>query len=437
LSGLKAKRKVLVVLGWHDVRTLLALAHYARDAAWHLETRHFFNETLPHGWQGDGMIVSNPARADVLRFIRRQAPRQPTVLIELNNPGLRVPQVAEDNAAAGRLAAAHLLAMGHKHFAWWSPYPGRVPDERWRGFREALAEAGCGAERLEYRARSGENDWTRRRAWLVRRLRALPRPVALFALDDQLAAEAVEMCLESKLRVPQDVAVVGVGNIELACETSHVPITSVDTAPEEIALAGARLLDRLMKGGRAPNEPVLIPPRGLVVRQSSDRLAITHPAMLRAAAYVQQHLAEPLDTDRLAAASGLARRTLFRVFKAELRCSPAELLHRERTIRARRMLEESDASIKEVASACGFGTQRTMNRLFLRLEGLSPRAWRISRRSIRSLLDQHHASRITPHAPPSYRPLHRPWLLRPDHCRGRLLPSAVGQECPLLFPGRQ
>jgi len=144
---MKAKRKVLVMLGWHDVRTLLAIARHARAANWHLDTRHFFTETLPHGWSGDGMIVSSPQRSDVRAFIRRQASKQPTVLIEGNNPGLRVPQVAEDNRAAGRLAAEHLLELGHKHFAWWSPYDGPVPAARWEGFRETLARAGFSAER--------------------------------------------------------------------------------------------------------------------------------------------------------------------------------------------------------------------------------------------------------------------------------------------------
>ena len=391
LSRLKTKRSVLVILGWHDTRILLTLARYACNADWHLETRHFFDDVLPRGWRGDGMIVSYPERPDLRRFIRRQAPRQPTVLIERNNPGLRVPQVAEDNFAAGQLAAEHFLERGHKHFVlfntlWFHTREEKVSAERWTGFQETLAKAGCAAKRLEYHASRSGSDWVRRRAWLIRRLRLLPRPVALFAMDDQHAAEAVEMCLESNLRVPQDVAVVGVGNIELACNTSHVPISSVDTAPDEIALAGARLLESIMAGGPAPKERILIPPRGLVVRQSSDALALTHPAMVRAAGYLHEHLTKPLAVDRLAAATGLARRTLYRVFKSELRCTPAALLHRERVAKAREMLEKSDARIKEVVSACGFGTARTMNRLFLRLEGCSPRAWRISRRAQRALL---------------------------------------------------
>jgi LacI family transcriptional regulator len=384
----KAKRKVLVVLGWHDVRTLMTLARYARNAGWHLETRHFFNESLPYGWEGHGMIITIPTRRDALRFVRHQAGRQPTVQLDMNDTGLRVAQVSDDNFTIGRLAAEHLLEMGHKHFAWWNAYEGRVPEERWRGFRESVSLAGYAAERLEYRARGTEKDWSRRRAWLLRRLRALPRPVALFALDDQLAAEAVEICLESALRVPQDVAVVGVGNIELACENSPVPISSVDNAPEETALAGARLLDRLMDGGRLPKEPIIIPPHGLIVRQSSNALAATHPGILRAAAYVHEHLTEPIDMQGLAAVAGVSRRTLFNLFRAEMHCTPAAFLHRERVAKACSLLEESDASVKEVVAACGFGTGQTIHRIFLRLKGLSPSAWRKAHRAKRSRLEE-------------------------------------------------
>src|SRR6266436_5721803 len=70
------KRRVLVVLGWNDPRTIRVIGQYARTAGWHLETRHFFDEIVPMHWQGDGLIVSYPQRADLLAFVRRQIPRQ-------------------------------------------------------------------------------------------------------------------------------------------------------------------------------------------------------------------------------------------------------------------------------------------------------------------------------------------------------------------------
>jgi LacI family transcriptional regulator len=271
--------------------------------------------------------------------------------------------------------AQHFLERGHKHFAWLNAYEGPVVSGRRAGFLAGLAEAGRTAELIDYPA----GDWTRRRLGLVRRLRALPRPLALLALDDQLAAEVIEVCLESGLRVPEDIAVAGIGNIELACETSHVPITSVDLASEATAESAAHLLDRLMRGGKPPARPLVVPPAGLVVRRSSSALAATNPAVVRATQYIAQQLARPLDMDGLAAAAGVSRRSLYNLFAAELARTPADHLRDERLARARQLLAETDDPIAEIAEACGFGTIRTLNRVFLAVEGISPRTWRRGR----------------------------------------------------------
>lgn len=372
------KRRVLILLGWHDERVLRTLVRHAKDADWHLETRHFFDETLPQGWTGDGMLISNPGRPNLLRFMIAQAPKQPTVLIERNHPAkLKVAvHIHEDNVMAGRLAAEHLLAMGHKHFVWWSSARGPVPDERLAGFREGLAQAGCDCTTLEYHTTGERSEWQRRRKWLGRQLAKLPRPVGLFAMDDQLAAEAVEMCEECGLHVPEDVAVVGVGNIALASETSPVAITSVDLDEEEIALEGARCLDRLMNGECLLNVPVVIQPRGLVARQSTAALAVTHPVTIQAIHHLREHLAKTFDVESLAAACGVSARTLYHLFRSDLRCTPVEFLKREQLARAQIMLESGETRIKELVASCGFGTARTMNRIFQSQLGCSPKEWR-------------------------------------------------------------
>ena len=381
IAGVKEKRRVLVLLGWHDVRVLGVLVRHAQAAGWQLETRHFFDETLPEGWFGDGMILSTAVRPNLLRFMFEQSPRQPTVLLDRNHAGMQVAaHVHEDNLAAGRLAAEHLLAIGHKHFAWWTCYPGPVPAERLAGFREALAREGCVCEPLEYQPGGKDDEWRRRRQWLGERLAKLPHPLGLFAMDDPLAAEAVEVCLEYGLDVPNDVAVVGVGNIALASDTSPVPLTSVDIAAEDIALAGASLLDHLMDGGTAPDGPVIVAPRGLVPRRSSAALAVTHPLLLRVIGRLRADLAKPFDIRDLAAANGVSARTLYHLFRSELRCTPVEFLQREQLAKAKGMLRSGPTAIKKLVQACGFGTARTMNRLFLRHEGCSPKLWRDKRR---------------------------------------------------------
>jgi LacI family transcriptional regulator len=367
----RIKRRVLVAFGWNSPRMLRVIGQYARQAGWHLETRQFFNEIIPHHWRGEGLLVSDSQRADLLTFIRRQAPLQPTVVVGGNNPGIRAAQVTEDNHAAGRLAARHFIAQGHKHFAWFTAYTGHIANERRDGFRDALAKDGFACRVLDYRTnRPLVADW------LAAQLRDLPRPLACYVLDDQLASELIGICLARGWRVPEDIAVMGTGNIEIACECSHVPITSIDLDEEEMARQAAVLLDRLMRGGRPPRQPVVIAPRGVVVRQSTDYLALTDPALRKAVDHILGNLHRSLSLDQIAAAAGVSRRTLYNLFRRELRRTPVAFLTQARLQRARGILGEK--SVAAAAAECGFGSTRTLTRHFQRHEGVSARAWKKS-----------------------------------------------------------
>jgi LacI family transcriptional regulator len=375
------KRRVLVALGWNDPRTIRVIGQYARTAGWHLETRHFFDEIVPLHWHGDGLIVSYPQRADLLAFIRRQAPRQPTVLVGRNQPGIVANQVMEDNLMAGRLAAQHFMERGHTQFAWLSAYRGLVSNDRHGGFTSALAESGFTCHRLEYRQeRSNLRDWRHRKAWLARQLRTLPRPLACYVLDDQLASEAIEVCLANGWRVPEDFAVMGTGNIEIACECSHVPISSVDLAEEEIALKAAQLLDRLMRGRRQqPVRQTVIAPRGVVIRSSTDFLAVASPLLRRAVDFVGANLRRPFSLEQVAESVGVSRRTLYNLFQRHLSRSPAEFVLKARLDRARQLVAASpNQTIANLAAQSGLGSPRTLTRLFLRYEGVNARTWKKS-----------------------------------------------------------
>jgi LacI family transcriptional regulator len=378
---IRFKRRVLVTLGWNDPRTIRVIGQYARTAGWHLETRRFYDEFVPIHWYGDGMIVSYSQRSDLLDFMRRQAPRQPTVLIGRNQPGINSPQVMEDNLMAGRLAARHFMERGHTQFAWFTAYSGLVSSDRCEGFSSALAEAGFKCHRLEYlRERTlvrDLRDWRHRQSWLANKLRTLPRPMAFYVLDDQLASETIEVCLANGWRVPEDFAVMGTGNLEIACECSHVPISSIDLGEEEIALKAAQLLDRLMRGRKGPARPVVITPRGVVIRSSTEFLAVASPYLRRAVEFIGVNLRRQFSLEQVAESAGVSRRTLYNLFRRQLARSPAEFVLKARLDRARHLLAESpNETIANIASESGLGSSRTLTRLFHRYEGVNARAWK-------------------------------------------------------------
>jgi LacI family transcriptional regulator len=377
-ATVKTKRNVLVTLGWYDPRLIEGIGRYAREAGWHLEMRAAIEATPPENWRGDGMLANDTAVPRVARFVEAQARLQPTVLIGSNHPPSTLPSVRGDDLSAGREAALHFLDRGYQHFAWHSVKRGLVEEERRSGYVGTLAAAGHTCHLLKWQPGRGRRaeDWSGAAAWLSRELSRLPRPLALFVLDDLLAIDAVQACLDAGLRVPEDVAVLGVANMEVACECSQVPLSSIDENLTEIAYRAARLLDHLMSGGPAPEAPEIVPLKGLVVRRSTGIFAITDPALGRAAGFMERNFHRSLTMEDVAREAGMSLRALHYIFRRELQRSPGQHLLRLRLDRARELVEAGKLRMGEVAVQCGFSTLRNFHRAFVRAFGAPPAALR-------------------------------------------------------------
>ena len=109
--------------------------------------------------------------------------------------------------------------------------------------------------------------------------------------------------------------------------------------------------------------------------------------------WILEHLPEELSVEKLAAAAGMSPRHFARVFRSEKRVTPARFVERLRVEAAGRMLSESEAGLKEVAAACGFGSADSMARSFARVTGLAPREYA---RSQQPGLQQREQSKRTP-----------------------------------------
>jgi len=177
-----------------------------------------------------------------------------------------LPTVISDHRKIGRAAAEHLLQRGLRHFAYYGNEQSLYSHERRVGFADALTSAGI---ELEDGWRYDDaNDSVRlpRKGWLKK----LPHPVGIMTAHDALARGVADGCISEGLRVPQDVAIIGVDNDEMACEVGGIPLSTVATDGEGIGYEAARLLGRLMAGQAIEQKLVLIPPLGVIARASTD-----------------------------------------------------------------------------------------------------------------------------------------------------------------------
>ncbi|VGO19187.1 AraC family transcriptional regulator [Pontiella sulfatireligans] len=281
--------------------------------------------------------------------------------------------VKTDDRGVGEVVANHFLQRGFRHFAFcgYDGLPWAV--DRGDSFAAVLGEAGFQVDSfLIPPPVAGELD----DAAIVRWLAALPCPAALMAANDDLGQKIVHLCRESGLRVPDDCAVVGVDNDPVVCGMSNPPLSSVRLDQYQSGYGAAAMLDKMMKG-KAPENKIITARAGeLVVRQSSDLIAVDDAAVAKALRFIQENAHRPLKVDEVARASGLYRRGLEKRFREHLAHSIQEYCRKARAEHVAKILRECRLSLEEIAAQCGFSHAPHLTRFFTSMRGETPSAYR-------------------------------------------------------------
>jgi LacI family transcriptional regulator len=305
--------------------------------------------------------------------------RQPVVNVANVLPDLPFPRVTTDHQKMGTLAAEHFCERGFRHFGFVGHPRHTYSLEREAGFREALAAEGYSLESFhEQPARSYRH---RGRLFHLNQafrlwLQQLPKPVGLFAANDLWGLPVVEACRMAGLRVPDDVAVIGADNDELRCELARPSLSSIASPAERVGYEAAALLERLIDGAEPPTEPLLIPPIGVVTRQSSDVLAGSDPEVAAAVRFIRANAHRPLSVDDVLSEAPMSRRSLERRFRLTLEHSIGDEIRRVHLQRVRDLLSSTALRMDEVAERAGFASVHYMSRIFRQAMGMTPTAYR-------------------------------------------------------------
>lgn len=358
---MKRPRHVLVALGWYDHRLHRGIEHYAQEHGWFLSASAAREKVIPWGWQGDGILAWLGAPDELAEFVECQD--RPTVDFSFRRPDLPLPRVLEDHTRAAEMVAEHFLSRGFTNFMFYSDALHWSFEERGAGFTAAIEREGYRAAWIKWprpaESWNSRDQWKRKHAWLAAELKLAPKPLALFAANDPLALEALESCKSAGLTVPDQVAIVGADNCLLAPDAMETPISSVDTNLETLGYRGAELLDQCMSGKTAPAEAVRIPPAGLIVRKSSDLLAVEHKGVARGLRFMHEHFHEPITIKDVVGVASMSRRGLHKAFRQLLGRTPGEELHELRIQKAKRLLCETSHKIHSVAQMCGYQSANT------------------------------------------------------------------------------
>ena len=195
-------------------------------------------------WDGDG-VIARIENGRIARAVARCG--RPAVDVSAARLLPELPWVETDDRAIAAMAADHLLGCGLRQFGYCGD--GQFNWSNWRRdhFRACLRRKGYDC--AVYQAPPGGNDWEREEDDLAGWLRALPKPAGVMACYDIRGRQVLDACRRGGIRVPDEVAVIGVDNDELLCELSDPPLSSVRPDTRRTGYRAAQLLNRLMNGG--------------------------------------------------------------------------------------------------------------------------------------------------------------------------------------------
>lgn len=221
--------------------------------------------------QVDALIVASSQQSPAF-FQAMQHRGSPCILIDRRFPGLRANYVGVDDVEIGRIATEHLAGRGCRRIAHIRGPEISTGTGRLEGYRRVLATLGIPlTENLVAPAATADN-----RAEdsgyeaMCRLLRLRPRPDGVFCYNDPVAAGAMKAIMEARLRIPDDISVVGCGNARWT-ELLRVPLTSVDQGAANIGERAAKMALKLTSDKQRPRSRTVLLPVSLVVRASSSR----------------------------------------------------------------------------------------------------------------------------------------------------------------------
>lgn len=379
--------RIAVISEWSNSyarRFLEGVAKFAADRQnWSLELFNpaFFSKIKFDLF--DGFICRLP---DIRSGNRMEKLGRPVVESMHKDPFGRFVTVCSDISAVCKLAADHFVHRRHTHFAYCG-FDGQLYSEK-RGmeFANKVREAGFEthmykaprdarkrfADSMQYTSPVDIADAKALRSWLM----SLPKPAAVFCCNDRRAFHVATVCRAAGLRVPLDIAILGVDNDSMFCEFSYPRLSSID--PDAVGVghgAAATLAGMLGESGfrqHKPGEIVQFSPKGTVDRASTAVFPIEPEWLADALLFIRRHVSDNITAADVFAHTKLSHSTVDMTFRKKLGTTVQREIASARLEVARQLLSRQDIPVNEVSRMSGFSSPQYFCRCFKERFGVSP-----------------------------------------------------------------
>ena len=373
----------MLLLEWYDYRIHRGVAKVARQNGWQLNCPKDLaaNEGILKDWNGDGCIalLENDQTLEHFRNLKI-----PLVDMGLRNHKLKIPRVITDNAAIGRLAGEHFRDFGHREVFAVDPGEKAMYRERLDGLRVYM-EADGGKVTVLKSSRNIQSE-------LIEEMKAIAEQrghslqelsLGFFAYQDTMASEMISLCLRRELRVPENIAVLGVDNDDLINSGLMMGLSSVDSDQEGLGAEAARLLQSLLDNPKKSNSTKIHrhKPIGVVARRSTDCFAVRNPLVANALHWIQRNYYKGIQATDVSEAMGVTQQGLQKAFATSYSRSPGQEIRHQRVQAVAHLLSTTNAKLEDIAANCGYYSVNSLINSFRTAHNTTPGKFRQQKRA--------------------------------------------------------
>lgn len=383
------KGAVAVFCPFHGMgeKVLIGIANYFRDnpnlsfQAIRIQEGRLGDEFNESDFQG-AIILDNgemlPPQLEALSI--------PTIRIFNRKEGKKTPLVTVDHDEIGRLAAQHLHGRGFRSFAFVGGIDAAFAKQRYFAYKRYLDDKGVhlhlfseafpSRDLLDSNASKISGFRDRMKTWLD----ALPKPVGIYALDDWKAFETQMACKKMGIKIPEDVAIIGVNDDDLACHICNPNLSSIRLPLEKIGFEAGNAVVELLNTGTTHDR--VFKCIGLVTRGSTNTFAVSDTVVEEALKFMQRESNKPIRVEEVLQHVGVSRSLLERRFRGEIGRTPLVEMRRQRVERARELLADTELAINKIAELCGFASNIRFTTVFREQVGVTPTEFRSQMRNL-------------------------------------------------------
>ena len=324
-------------------------------------------------WEANGIIGQFYNGEEVEKFTKA---RIPVIAQDFKERFTDIPNITGAYRETGALGADYFLKKGFKNFAFYGFGNIVWSRERAEGFEEKIQEAGFDVHYYENKDSRGVDLWYYKPSALSDWLKSLPKPVALMACDDNQGHHITEAARHAGIRIPDELAVLGVDNDEMICDLSDPPLSSIELDSEKSGYEAARLMEQMIEDQVCCADDIVVNATQVVTRHSTDIFASKDKYIVSALKYIHGNLDKNLKVDQVLKEVPLSRRSLEKRFIMTTGYPVYEYIYNQRIEKFTQKLLETDMTIFEIALDLGLSDSKNIARQFKQIKGVTPMEYR-------------------------------------------------------------